>query len=139
MNQPQQTMTINPETSSPQNELGSSIDHIRVVKKPSTSRPTPREIQSALDVLTALQLSSMPERIHVEDGDIVFFYDFKMVAKGREVYSIRGTRELKEVLTESGIANAPESVELAMLELLRPLKYRASKWINEFLETFTAR
>lgn len=113
------------------------IENASLVTMPAAGAPSPREIQSALETLTALQLSGASGRIPVEPGDIVFFYEFKMVAYGQDVYTLRGMREIKESLTESGIASAPEAVEQALLELIRPLKNRAMRWINDFLESFT--
>lgn len=119
------------------NEQGPLTEHISLVPLPQPGTPSPREIQSALETLTALQLSGSPGRIHVEPGDIVFYYEFKMVANGEQVYTVRGVREIKEILTDSGISSAPETLEHVLFELIRPLKNRAMKWINEFLENFT--
>ena len=96
--------------------------------------PTATDIRNALDVLTALMAASAPGHIPVADGDIFVCYNIKLAAAGEPVYELNGQVQMKEVLTETGVASATEVLEMQLLDLIRPLKNKAMMWINKKLQ-----
>ncbi len=96
--------------------------------------PTAAEIRTALDALVSLLATKAAGEIPVSAGDIFVCYDIKLATADYPVFSMNGQIQMKEVLTETGVASAPEVVDMQLLDLMRPLKNKAMSWINDKLQ-----
>jgi hypothetical protein len=117
----------------PKNEIKPLIE----IRKMELSNPRPvtaSDIRTALDTLIAFMAADVPGRIPVTAGDIFVCYNIKLACAEEPVYELTGQVQMKEVLTETGIAAAPEVVEMQLLDLIRPLKNKAMTWINKKLQ-----
>ncbi len=111
-----------------------SAPAFKIIPLETPRRPSIEDVQKALDVLVAFQASDASVPIPDDPADLFFCYDIKMTCKGREIYRHRGTREVKDLMSEHGIAGAMEVLDMELLQLIRPLKSKATKWINDVLE-----
>lgn len=117
---PQIEPTLLPETS------------FRLATLGGTYSPSVADLQKSIETLTAMQVRSASRESPGEEGDIFLFYDITLVNKGKDPFHYRGVKELRDVISMESIAEAPEMMDIMLLELVRPLKTRANRWVADF-------
>lgn len=96
------------------------------VKEQKETEPTLEFIQRLIGSLSDCALEA-PSDGDLPSGDLFICYHIRVFGAGVEPYRIKGTRALHGVLDPSGMMDATDEVESAMIQLLNPIRAHVLK------------
>ena len=96
-------------------------------------KPSAADVLKAIDVLAACAVAETSIAEGGNVGDVFLYYNITVCTKGKRPFTIKDRRTIHGVLTRTGVPDAPEAINLALLDITRPVRDAAKSWIDEYV------